>query len=320
MQVIDCEAVFRPLSPERRFLPEGPYDLGRQQISWVAIQHGADATSGSINILDLATGLNQSHDLPGRPGFAFPTTDNQRFVVGMERQVVVYDIGSGKCVPLVDAKIENGVQGTIINDGEFFDDGILFGCKDLQFKEAKAGLYLWRRSDRTLHLLRDDQICSNGKVLIGSDGQYRVFDIDSPTKQVVEYQLNVAAATFEKQRVVVDLSDGGVFPDGMIASPDGTGLIIALYNPEDAEHGEARQYAIETGELERVWRVAKSPQVTCPQLVVVDGRWKLFLTTAVEQMSAERQTRFTDAGSLFLGDTGWDAADTTVSRRFALEL
>jgi sugar lactone lactonase YvrE len=236
----------------------------------------------------------------------------------MEREVVVYDIRSGDSVPFVKGMIDHRVNGTIINDGEFFEEGILFGCKDLQFKEAKAGLYLWRRSDGTLHLLRNDQICSNGKVLIGGDGQYRVFDIDSPTKQVVEYQLDVEAATLEKQRVVVDLSDGGVFPDGMIASPDGTRLIVALYNPTDAP-GEARQYVIETGELERVWRVPKSPQVTCPQLVAVDSQWKLFLTTAVEHMSADRQVQHSAAGSLFLADTGWEVADDTTSRRFVLD-
>lgn len=313
MQVIDCEVVLRPASPELRFLPEGPYDLGGQRVSWVAIQHGGDATAGSLNLLDLATGENQSHPLPGRPGFAFPTSDDHKFVVGLERQLVLFDINTNLSEPLTDAEIDNDVEGTIINDGEFFEEGLIFGCKDLQFAEKKAGLYLWRNSDRTLHKLRSDQICSNGKVIRGGNGIYKVFDIDSPTKQVVEYELDVARATLEYKRVVVDVTEGGVFPDGMIGTPDGSGLIVAYYNPEDAEYGEARQYSVETGEVERLWRVPKSPQVTCPQLVAVGDDLKLFLTTAVEHMSAERQAIHTEAGCLFMAETGFKVSERIAS-------
>ena len=317
MQVIECEVVFRPPSSELRFLPEGPYDLGQQRVSWVAIQHGADATGGSLNILDLGTGENHNYSLPGRPGFAFPTKDDNKFVVGMERQVVLFDTTTNAAERLVgDDTIDGDVEGTIINDGEFFDEGMLFGCKDLKFEEKKAGLYLWRKSDRSLHKLRSDQICSNGKVICGTNGKYQVFDIDSPTKQVVEYELDVAAAKLERKRIVVDVTDGGVFPDGMIATPDGKGLIIAYYNPEDADCGEARQYSIESGEVERVWQVPKSPQVTCPQLVEVEGQLKLFLTTAVEHMSPERQAIHTEAGSLFIGETGWKKEFQVPSSRF----
>lgn len=320
MQVIDCEIAFRPPTADLRFLPEGPYDLGDGRVSWVAIQHGGDATTGSLNVLDLNTGANENFVLPGRPGFAFPTSDDHRFVIGLERRLVIFDTRQGSCETLADSAvdgelIEGSVDGTIINDGEFFAEGLLFGCKDLEFAAAKAGMYLWRTSDRTLHCLNHDQICSNGKVITGGDGHYRVFDIDSPTKQVVEYSLDVAQAKLEKKRVVVDMTSGSVFPDGMIASPDGTQLIIAFYNPEDAEYGEARQYCVESGDLQRTWHIAKSPQVTCPQLVAIDGFWKLFLTTAVEHMSPERQVQHTAAGTLFIGETGWAVDADAVSPR-----
>ena len=61
-----------PDSDELRFLPEGPLPLEDGVISWVAIQHGPDATHGSLNILNLKSGENRSFELPGRPGFAFP--------------------------------------------------------------------------------------------------------------------------------------------------------------------------------------------------------------------------------------------------------
>lgn len=302
MLTTDCEVVFRPPSADLRFLPEGPYDLGDGRVSWVAIQHGADAEQGSLNILDLNSQENQSFLLPGRPGFAFPSADATHFTIGLERQLVQFTVATGACESITSAPIEEGVEGTIINDGEFFAEGMLFGCKDLKFQENKAGLYLWRNADATLHRLRSDQICSNGKVIVGANGNYQVYDIDSPTKQVVQYELDVAAATLQRQRVVVDVTDGGVFPDGMVASPDGRSLIIAYYNPEDADYGEARQHSIETGKVERVWRVPGSPQVTCPQIVHVNGKDVLFLTTAVEHMSDERQLIHHAAGCLFVGE------------------
>ncbi len=70
-----AQVLFRPSTSELRFLPEGPYPLGPSKISWVAIQHGATGANGSLNILDLATGVNESFPLPGRPGFAFPCAD-----------------------------------------------------------------------------------------------------------------------------------------------------------------------------------------------------------------------------------------------------
>jgi len=64
---------FRPSSAELRYLPECPLHLrGSNLLAWVAIQHGADTLSGSLNVLDLASLQNQSYPLPGRPGFFAP--------------------------------------------------------------------------------------------------------------------------------------------------------------------------------------------------------------------------------------------------------
>ncbi|MFM7863738.1 MAG: hypothetical protein ACKPHU_05970, partial [Planctomycetaceae bacterium] len=69
MTVTEASVIFRPATAEQRFLPEGPYWLGADRASWVAIQHGASATTGSLNILHLNSGRNESWSLPGRPGF-----------------------------------------------------------------------------------------------------------------------------------------------------------------------------------------------------------------------------------------------------------
>ncbi len=301
MQQIDCEVLYRPESEQLRFLPEGPIDLGDSRFSWVAIQHGAESTVGSLNIFDIDDRTNSSYPLPGRPGFAFPAKSTGRFIVGLERHVQLFDLEKRELTQ-ISPMIDEGVEGTIINDGERFEQGLVFGSKDLKFRDKKAGLYLWRDHDQRLIRLRDDQICSNGKVIVNRGGNLSLLDIDTPTKTVVRYELDVERGTIGEPTIVVDMRDGDVFPDGMVATPDGGGVIIAFYNPQDAPFGEARQYNLSTGEVEAIWRTEGSPQVTCPQLVRVRGSLKIVLTTAVEHMSQLRRAAHPNAGCIFIGD------------------
>jgi sugar lactone lactonase YvrE len=310
MREFTTEVLFRPETEELRFLPEGPYPNGDDRLSWVAIQHGAAAKSGSLNLFEFASGSNQSVDLPGRPGFAFPTDRDGIFAIGMETQIWLFDTTSLSLRPLGDP-VEGDVSGTVVNDGVVFSGGLIFGCKDLKFAEAKAGLYLWRRSDWQTIRLRSDQICSNGKVVIGDGDRVTLLDIDSPTKTIVRYELDVVDGRLSPPEIVVDLTKGDVFPDGMIATPDGAGVIVAFYNPADAEFGEAKQFSLATGQEEAVWRTEKSPRVTCPQLVERDGRIQLILTTADEGMSPEQQARHTNAGAFFIGETDFTSLPET---------
>jgi len=305
MKTIETEIVFRPATDALRFLPEGPYSLGAGRVSWVGIQHGAHSTTGSINILELSGRTNLSFELPGRPGFAFPTDRPGVFVTGLERSVGLFDIGTGQWAPFIE-NVDSDVSNTIINDAVIFGNDLIFGCKELEFRTKKAGLYLWRRSDRATIRLRSDQICSNGKAVIcKSDGTLTLFDIDSPSKLITCCELDLLSGKVGALKIVVDLTAEEIFPDGMILTPDHKSLIVAMYDPGDPKYGVARQYRIADGQLEVIWTCPGSPQVTCPQLVEHEGRVCLLLTTAVEHMSAERLLQHPNAGCLFIGDTSF---------------
>jgi len=314
MSVFSTNVLYRPETLQQRFLPEGPYPYGSNKLSWVAIQHGADATHGSINIFDPAAGTNEGFELTGRPGFAFPTDMPGTFVVGQEKQVGLFDTSTGGWSHF-QGDLEPGVDGTVINDGVVFSGGLVFGCKDLNFAESKAGLYLWRRSDRQFIQLRNDQVCTNGKIVTGTGtgtgDQVTLLDIDTPTKTVVRYTLDVAAGTLSEPEIVVDLRERTDFPDGMIATPDAQGVIIAFYNPNDVEFGEACQFSLADGSVQATWTTARSPRVTCPQLVDFNGRIQLVLTTADEGMTPEQQARHVNAGCLFIGETDFDSLPET---------
>ncbi len=301
----------RPESELLRFLPEGPYPTTRSgEISWVSIQHGQDSRTGSLNLLNLATGNNQSFALPGRPGFAFACDDGLSFVVGCERVLGRFTPQTGAWIPFCDG-IDDDVTNTIINDGMIWQDNLIFGTKDLEFKTKKAGLYLYRGCDGKLIRLRDDQICSNGKAIRQLDGRLQLIDIDSPTRQIAAYDLDIEAGKLGPRSVLIDLSDDPAVPDGMILTPDGSGVIVAMFHPGGVSVGETRHYDFASGKLVIVWQTVGSPQNTCPQLVPLAGRIALVITTAVENMDEATQQACPNAGCLFIGETNFDKATPT---------
>jgi sugar lactone lactonase YvrE len=164
--------------------------------------------------------------------------------------------------------------------------------------------------------LRDDQICSNGKAIIDSGSEcLKLIDIDSPTRKVVSYSLDITAGRLGDAEVVLDFAGDPAVPDGAILTPDNTGVIVAMFRPESADHGETRLYDLATGKLRCTWQTAGSPQNTCPALVRHDGLLKLVITTAAENMNAEVLAQCPNAGRLFLGESGdLDAQGPTASR------
>lgn len=309
----------RPKTDSLRFLPEGPQVVSDDTINWVAIQHGKGVAVGSLNLLNVKTGAATEFFLPGRPGFAFPLKQVGKFLIGLERQLGVFDsnaVTDADRWRSVSEELEQGVAGTIINDGEPFPGGVIFGCKDTSFKEAKAGLYLWRSADSSCVVLRRDQTCSNGKVISGTGNEITVLDIDTPTKTIVRFTVDVATGTASEREIVIDLRDRHEYPDGMVATPDGKSVIVAFYNPFDVECGVARQFSLETGSVEAFWTTDKSPRVTCPLLMEIDGRVKLILTTADEGLTAEQQQKHKNAGALFIGETEFES----IAKPFKLDV
>lgn len=310
----EARVLYEPSDRDLRFLPEGPANLGAGRFSWVGIQHGATARWGSLNIYDTGTSENRSFRLPGRPGFARPTDDPNSFVVGAERELGIFDIRSGTWTAFstgIDADVEN----TIVNDGTIWQDNIIFGTKDLEFKTQKAGLYLYRGRDGKLIRLRNDQICSNGKAVTrAEEGRLSLLDIDTPTRKVVRYELDIDAGRLGPAITVIDLAGATGFPDGMTLTPEGNSAIISFYNPDEAEYGLTQQYNLQTGGLEYSWRTPASPQNTCPLLLPLpDGRVQLIITTAIEHMPAERQAGAALSGCLFAAETQFAAADLSLT-------
>ena len=78
----------------------------------------------------------------GTTGVLLPTEAKDVYVAGIERQVMFVDTATGE-YRAVSESIDSSVENTIINDGIPFEEGIVFGAKDLEFATKKAGLYFY---------------------------------------------------------------------------------------------------------------------------------------------------------------------------------
>ena len=294
-----------PDAEEDGFLPEGPRAIeldGRAGLLWVNIQTAPDATQGSLHVRYWDTGGTESMTLPGRPGFAFPTDRPGVVLVGMGHHVGTFDLDSYDWTPL--GSIPDPHPRTIINDAEVTPDGraVVFGTKDTRFAEPLAGLYLLTPGDNRVSRLRGGQTCSNGKVFAATPAGLTLFDIDTPTRTVARYRLDLGARELVDEGVALDLRNEPGFPDGMADAGDGT-VIVAFYNPEPVAAGRAVRYDLRTGATLDEWTTPGSPRVTCPCLVQRPDGVKLVLTTATEGMPAEQRSRCPAAGNLFVADT-----------------
>jgi sugar lactone lactonase YvrE len=307
MRSTEARVFFEPASEADRFLPEGPREAsigGTRVICWVNIQSGLDQHEGSIHIVNAErTDRHFSVTCGKRPGFQLPIAGGDKVLIGLEKHLVICDLAKQEFQEVL-TTIPDDNPRTIINDAEIVPGGkaIVFGTKDVQFKEPIANLYLYTVDYNRLSLLAGKQTCSNGKVFVANEHGLILYDIDTPTRKAVRYRLDVAARTATPDGVALDFAGQAGFPDGMYDCGDGT-VIVAFYNPDFAIAGKAIRFNLTTGEAVEEWTTPGSPRVTCPLLVKRPDGVKLILTTATEGMPVEMRAKCPNAGCLFIADT-----------------
>lgn len=303
--MLTARTLYSPAAEADRFLPEGPRAVtvaGRAALAWVNIQTAEKARTGAIHLRFWATGEHRGLPQPARPAFILPTDRPDLIFVGREKELGTLHLGSGAWEHL--ATIPDTNPRTIINDGTVVPGGraVVFGTKDIQFKDPIASLYLFTLADRRVTVLAEKQTCSNGKVFARTADGLVLYDIDTPRRVVTRYRFDLNRRSIAEDGVAVDLHAVDGFPDGMIDTGEGS-AIIAIYNPGSVVDGRAYHYDLESGERIEEWNVPGSPRVTCPLLIERDGGVQLVLTTAVEGMPDERRQDCPNAGNLFLANT-----------------
>lgn len=133
---------------------------------------------------------------------------------------------------------------------------------------------------------------SNGLCWNRADNKF--FYIDSPSRQIAQYDFDNEKGTISKKKVLFDLKDhpalGGV-PDGMTIDQDDN-LWVALYNG-----GSVIKVNSSTGELLQVVAIPAK----CVTSVAFGGPFfdTLYVTTSRFSLTDEEKTQQPAAGSLF---------------------
>ncbi|HLK21167.1 MAG TPA: SMP-30/gluconolactonase/LRE family protein [Bryobacteraceae bacterium] len=277
------------------------HPAGGTLLGWVAIQHAVDAKTGSINVLDLASGRNTSFPLPGRPGFFAETTKPGVVLVGLERRLALFDLVTASLEET--GPVVTSDERVIINDGLAIDGGVLFGTKHLEFNQPIAALYHYDCVAKSVRTVLDRQFCSNGKFLQRSSDGAVLIDIDSIPKTITRYHFDAGLQRLLGSSLVTSPERLPGYPDGLRPAPDGESVIVAFYNPEPVANGLAQQIRLADGEVLCEWVIPGAPRVTCPEFVLLDGEVKILFTSALEGMPDETRRLAPASGSLFLADT-----------------
>lgn len=296
---------YHPPTEPLRYLPESPRVLrnhpdGSGLVGWVAIQHGADSTEGSLNVLRPATGENRSFPLKGRPGFFAETIEPGVLIVGLERRLAWCDLANGGFEKRSIAVTAD--ERVILNDGLAVEGGMIFGTKDLKFHDPIAALYFFHAATGEVHTLREGQTCSNGKVLFRDAAGATLIDIDTKPKAITRYRLDSALRRITDHSLVIDPNVLPGYPDGMRPAPDNRSVVVAIYNPAQIADGLALQIRLSDGAVLCEWEIPGSPRVTCLEFIEMDGQVKLLFTTAVEGMDAATRAIAPGAGLLYIAD------------------
>src|SRR5437660_5467290 len=258
-----ARVLFAPQAEDDRFLPESPHAVtvaGRPAVAWVNIQTSERARSGAVHLRFGDTGEYGKLPQPARPAFLAPTDRPDTVFVGREKELGLLDLQTGGWTRLANVADDN--PRTIVNDGNVVPGGtaVVFGTKDVLFKDPIAALYLFTIADRKVTVLADGQTCSNGKVFARSTDGLDLFDIDTPTRVLKRYRLDLGGRSVDKGQLAVDLHSVNGFPDGMVDAGDGT-AVIAIYNPGKVSDGRAYHFDLRTGERVGEWTVPGSPRV-----------------------------------------------------------
>src|SRR5262249_45799816 len=206
---------------EDRFLPEGPrvtltpHTMDAAPLVWVNIQTAADSTHGAILWKLWEAPKPEVIPQPSRPGFVLPTENILWLFVGRQKELGWVNMLTRQWEPLT--SIPDSNPRTIINDAEIVPGGtaVVFGTKDTKFADPIAHLYLYTLADNRVSVLADKQVCSNGKVFASDRRGLILFDIDTPTRKVVRYRLDVVARRATPDGVAIDTAGVPGFPDGM---------------------------------------------------------------------------------------------------------
>ncbi|THF80360.1 SMP-30/gluconolactonase/LRE family protein [Cohnella fermenti] len=268
-------------------LGEGPvWDSASERLLWV------DIVAGRIHEYDPQrpnTGI--SHELGSFVSSVVPRRSGG-WAVTRQDGYYAYNPATAELARL--AEVEGDKPGNRFNDGKCDPVGrYLAGTMSLSDKPGQGALYALD-AEHAVRTLVGGIGCSNG-LAWSADGS-AMYYIDTPTRQVVAYDYDLATGAISGRRIAIAIPEDQGYPDGMTIDSDGMlwiahwgGWQVSRWNPL-------------TGD--------KLLSVPVPAALVTSCAFggpaldKLYITTARVGLSAEDRDAQPQAGGLFCAEVG----------------
>ncbi|MBW3536952.1 MAG: SMP-30/gluconolactonase/LRE family protein [Actinobacteria bacterium] len=261
-------------------LGEGPVWDDRYEVLW-----WVDITGRRLHRFDVATGVDESRELPVEVGAVVPRTAGG-LVFAQPDGFAAFDWtgGPGEHFAAVEAKD----RSTRMNDGKCDARGRFWaGTMAYDFAQGAGALYCLE-ADRTVRKALGDVTISNG--LAWSSDASTMFYIDSAEATVDAFDFDIEAGTLAKRRSIVRVPEPDGIPDGMAIDSEGY-LWVALFGG-----GAVHRYSSD-GRLDTVLTVP-APQVTSCAFAGPDLA-DLYITTAAHGYTEAERADYPVAGALF---------------------
>lgn len=205
------------------------WDANRQQLFWV------DVYNHRVHQFDPATGRDCYFDT-GDVVSAIVLTNSDRLLVALRDRLAFLNTQTGEVTPVYQIKFPH--SDTRFNDGKCDSQG-RFWIGSVSEAPGQAALYRYD-PDGSLHVMEIGLTISNG--LGWSPDEKTFYLTDSAHHKIYAYDFEVETGAIRNRRVLVDLSDEAVEPDGLTIDRQGNlwsalwdGWCVACFNPTGQE-------------------------------------------------------------------------------------
>ncbi len=253
------------------------WDPARKTVDWV------DVYNHRVHQYDPETGCDRYFETSDVVS-AVALAPGDRRLLALRDRIALLDLATGELEEV--CRIEHSSPDTRLNDGMCDPEG-RFWVGSVSKAPGQAALHRLD-PDGSLRVMETGLTISNG---LGWSPDGTVFYLtDSPRRKIYAYRFEAETGAIDDRRVLVDLGDEAVEPDGLAVDREGTlwsalwdGWCVARFDPDGRE-------------IERVSLPVQRP--TCPTFGGA-GLDELYVTSAsvgLDQSEIERQLL---AGDLF---------------------
>jgi sugar lactone lactonase YvrE len=273
-------------------LGEGPFwDETRNHLGWV------DILKGRLHSYQPETGQDDFIELGQPIGCAAPCRSG-KLILGMKTGLAHLSLDTVQ--PNWLAHPEPDLPKNRFNDGKCGPDGrFIAGTMDMDEKDPSGALYSLA-PDGVFQVLKKDVRISNG--LTWSPDYKTFYHIDTPTREIVAYDYDLASGQVANPRVVVTVPKELGWPDGMTSDQNGR-LWVALWGGAAITVWDAGK-----GQLIETLRFPAKNITSCA--FGGSERETLYVTSARIGLDDADLTAFPASGGLFRVATGVEGLPT----------